>query len=200
MTDGGAGALTALGLRIGDAHGRPLDPGGAALRDITIIDAGHLDPRLATVDLRLATDVTNPLFGPNGAVHVFGPQKGATDQEIVQRLDDGLVRWSQVLAARYRSDPTLPGAGAAGGLAFGLSSFVPQAQRRNGFHEIADMIGLDESLIGADAVVTGEARWTSSPCGAKRRSGSSTEPGIVAWRSTCLPAASPCVIGCGPVG
>ena len=155
-TDGGSGALTALGLRLLDSRGRHLELGGAALCDVAAIDSANLDARLARVTLRLATDVTNPLLGPTGAASVFAPQKGATSDDSVQRLNRGLSRWAAVLAGQRLTDPDTPGFGAAGGLAFGLATLAPQATVQSGFDLVAELIDLNDALDTADAVVTGE--------------------------------------------
>jgi glycerate kinase len=156
MTDGGAGALTALGLRLLDAHGQALEPGGAALQDITAIDDTDLDHRLPKLSLRLASDVTNPLLGTTGAAYVFAPQKGASSTDTVGRLDNALDRWCRVLALHHHVEPERPAAGAAGGLAFGLSTLIPQATLEPGFDLVANLIRLDNALDATDVVMTGE--------------------------------------------
>ncbi|HLE59802.1 MAG TPA: glycerate kinase [Candidatus Limnocylindria bacterium] len=156
-TDGGAGLLSALGLRVLDADGSDLAPGGAALAGIGRIDAGGLDPRLRAVELVIASDVTNPLCGKFGAAAVYGPQKGA-DPATVEELDAALAAFGEALeAASGRSVTNAAGAGAAGGTAAGLLAFA-DPRLRPGAGVVADTIGLAEILIGADLVITGEGR------------------------------------------
>lgn len=108
-TDGGAGMLAALGARFLDADGKPVGPGGGGLADLAEADLSGLDPRLADVDLILASDVDNPLTGPKGAPEVYGRQKGATEQDIAT-LDAALAHYASVLGPDHAG---LPGAGAA---------------------------------------------------------------------------------------
>ncbi|GAC1322882.1 MAG: hypothetical protein NVSMB13_01990 [Mycobacteriales bacterium] len=120
--DGGAGALAALGVRQLDSDGAELAPGGAALAGLAQVDHGGLDPRLAEVELVLATDVDNPLLGLTGASAVFGPQKGASPGDVAV-LDAALARFAEVLQLGRAAGPLIadaPGAGAAGGLGAGL--------------------------------------------------------------------------------
>jgi glycerate kinase len=154
MTDGGSGALRALGLRPLDAHGNVVPLGGAALAEVAAVDASALDPRLAAARLRIAVDVRNPLVGPDGAAHIFGPQKGA-DQETVERLDAGLRTWAKVLAEATGRDVDVPGAGAAGGFPAGFLAFT-DATLESGFALVAEMVGLEDRLAGAELVITGE--------------------------------------------
>ncbi|GAB2757597.1 glycerate kinase [Sinomonas soli] len=154
MTDGGSGALRALGLRPLDAAGNVVPLGGAALADIASLDDSALDPRLAAATLRIAVDVRNPLIGPDGAAHVFGPQKGA-DLETVEALDAGLRTWAKVLAGATGRDVDVPGAGAAGGFPAGFLAFTG-ARLESGFDLVAELVGLDARLAGADLVITGE--------------------------------------------
>lgn len=149
--DGGAGMLTALGVRLSDAAGAPLPPGGAALADLAHIDTTGLDPRLAGVRIQLACDVTAPLLGPGGASAVFGPQKGATSADVT-RLEAALARFAAVAAATHADTP---GAGAAGGLGFALLEFL-DATSRPGVEVVAETVGLQQALEGATWVFTGE--------------------------------------------
>lgn len=151
-TDGGAGALAAIGMRLADRDGRVLPDGGGALVELDAIDVSRLRPTPAG-GARLLTDVTAPLLGPTGAAAVFGPQKGAGAGEIAM-LERGLQRFAEVLGG----DPQRPGAGAAGGSAFGLSAawgatIVPGAAA------IADLSGLPGLVADADVVISGEGRF-----------------------------------------
>jgi len=155
--DGGAGLLVALGVRFLDAQGNDLPPGGAALAGLARIEASGLDPRLASIELVIATDVTNPLCGPQGASAVYGPQKGA-DPATVRELDDALAVFGEALErATGRRVATAAGAGAAGGAAAGLLAFT-SAAIRPGVDVVAELIGLDERLAGTQLLVTGEGR------------------------------------------
>ncbi|MEN3301652.1 glycerate kinase [Pseudonocardia sp.] len=150
-TDGGAGLLSALGARITDASGRELPDGGAALAHADAVDLGGLDPRLGDVGIVLASDVDNPLLGPAGAAAVYGPQKGATPEDVVL-LDAALARFAGLVAP---DGATLPGAGAAGGVGFAALT-VLGARRRRGIEVVLELTGFAERLIGAALVVTGE--------------------------------------------
>ncbi|WP_320782950.1 glycerate kinase [Streptomyces sp. CRN 30] len=156
-TDGGAGMLTALGARFLDADGQPVGPGGGALREVATADLSGLDPRFAEVGFVLASDVDNPLTGPGGAPAVYGPQKGASPQDV-QVLDAALSRFAQVLeeaigprAAEYA---LAPGAGAAGGIGYG--ALVLGARFRPGIEVMLDVLGFAPALERATLVITGE--------------------------------------------
>ncbi|BBX36250.1 glycerate kinase [Mycolicibacterium mageritense DSM 44476 = CIP 104973] len=153
--DAGAGMLAALGAKLTDSEGAALPPGGAALARLERIDLSGLDPRLADVRIRIASDVTAPLLGKGGASAVFGPQKGATPADV-QTLETALTRFVAVTEATLgRARPELPGAGAAGGLGFALLDFLG-AECHPGVEVIAETVGLDQAVAGADWVFTGE--------------------------------------------
>jgi glycerate kinase len=156
--DAGSGALQALGVGLLDAAGQALPPGGLALERVTRVDLSHLDPRLATVRFEIAADVDNPLCGPHGASAIFGPQKGASPQQVEQ-LDRALGRFAdqaaQVLDKDVRDEP---GSGAAGGLGFAAKAFL-NARFRPGVEVVAELVGLAEAMQGADLVITGEGRF-----------------------------------------
>lgn len=155
--DGGAGLLRALGVRLLDAAGQPVAEGGAALIDLQRIDLDGLDPRLAQVEIRVAADVDNPLCGPRGASHVFGPQKGASPEQV-QQLDRALAHFADVMAAALGEDyRDVPGVGAAGGLGFAAKA-VLGAGFGPGIELVAELSRLDEAVQGADLVITGEGR------------------------------------------
>jgi glycerate kinase len=162
-TDGGTGALAALGARFLDAGGRPLAPGGGALADLAAVDLGGLraPPGGGVICL---TDVTAPLLGPRGAAAVFGPQKGADGAQIA-RLEAGLAKLAGVLGG----DPAASGAGAAGGTGYGLAA-AWGAVLTPGAAELCRLAGLDRALADADLVITGEGRFdetslTGKTCG-----------------------------------
>jgi glycerate kinase len=153
--DAGTGMLTALGAVFAGADGRPLAPGGAALENLHRIDLDGLDPRLREIRIRVASDVTAPLLGPNGASAVFGPQKGATPTDV-ERLESALTRLVSVTSAMLgEAHPERPGAGAAGGLGYALLEFLG-AESKPGVEIVAETVNLEEALRGADWVFTGE--------------------------------------------
>ena len=155
--DGGSGMLTALGVRLLDMNGGDLRPGGAALAELIVIDPTGLDPRVAQVEVVVASDVTNPLTGPAGAAATYGPQKGA-DDDAVADLDAALgIYGAAIQAATGRDVADLPGAGAAGGTGAALLGFT-NATLRPGVEVVAEMIGLTAALEDADLVITGEGR------------------------------------------
>ncbi|GAB3570898.1 glycerate kinase [Arthrobacter alkaliphilus] len=159
MSDGGSGALRALGLKPLDAAGNVVPLGGGSLADVVSLDVSGLDPRLTAVRFRIAVDVRNPLFGNDGAAHVFGPQKGA-DEEAVELLDAGLRNWASLLREATGNDVDVPGAGAAGGFPASFLAFT-QATLEGGFALVAGLTGLPEQLGGADLVITGEGSMDS---------------------------------------
>lgn len=161
--DGGMGALAALGVRFLDEKGEPLEGCGADLARVQTIDLSGLHPAAAQTAFTVMCDVTNPLLGPSGASHTFGPQKGA-GPAMVEQLERGMSRYA-ALAEQVTgvSAAFQPGAGAAGGLGFALMAFLG-AQRRPGIETVLDLIHFDQKLEGADLVITGEGRmdWQSS--------------------------------------
>ncbi len=162
-TDGGAGMLQALGARVLDGHGslagreaggRKLVSGGD-LDEVSALELAGLQPAGRTAEFVLAADVDNPLTGPDGAAAVYGPQKGASPDEVA-RLDAGLRRWAAVVAATVGKDwSRAPGAGAAGGVGFAALA-VLGARRRPGIELVLELTGFASRLAGADLVITGE--------------------------------------------
>ncbi len=154
-TDGGAGALAALGAYLRDERDVILPPGGAALSRLASIDLKWLDPKLARANFSLLCDVTNPLCGENGAAQIYAPQKGA-DAADALRLDAALLHFSRLAREKTGADcALLPGAGAAGGLAFGLMAFCG-AQVQSGIEAVMEAADFAAKLRGADLVLTGE--------------------------------------------
>ncbi|MEU2183141.1 glycerate kinase [Streptomyces thermolilacinus] len=157
-TDGGAGMLAALGARFLDADGEPVGPGGGGLRDLATADLSGLDPRFTDVELVLASDVDNPLTGPKGAPAVFGPQKGATPEDV-EVLDAALTRYVEVLekavGPRAAGAALSPGAGGAGGIGYGALVGLG-AGFRPGIELMLDILGFTEALGRATLVITGE--------------------------------------------
>ena len=155
--DAGAGMLQALGARLLDQHGQPLPPGGAALQQLATLDLSTLDPRLASLDVTAAVDVDNPLLGERGASAVFGPQKGASPDDVAT-LDRALGHFATLAAeALGRDDRDMPGAGAAGGMGFAASSFL-NARLSPGIDMIMQQAQVSSLLAKADLVITGEGR------------------------------------------
>lgn len=156
--DGGAGMAQALGARLRDEAGRDLPPGGAALRALASIDTSQIAPEVRDTDIVVATDVENPLTGPHGASAVYGPQKGASPEQV-SMLDEGLRHFAAVILRDLGLDVRdVPGAGAAGGLGAGLIAFLG-ARVRPGFEVVAEAVGLAGRLEAADVAVTGEGRF-----------------------------------------
>jgi glycerate 2-kinase len=155
--DGGAGMLDALGVTALDRTGAAVPPGGAALATVDRLDGAT---QLGDVELVVATDVDNPLTGPNGASAVFGPQKGASPGQV-EALDVALARWGDVLERDLpgapRGLPELPGAGAAGGLGAGLLALG--ARREPGIEVVGRTVGLHPALDAVDLVLTGEGSF-----------------------------------------
>jgi glycerate kinase len=154
-TDGGAGMVQALGARLLDADGNELPRGGGALANLDRVDLSGLHPRLAEVRVVVASDVDNPLLGPNGAAAVYGPQKGA-DPQHVRQLDAALARWADAVeAAVGGSFRDRPGAGAAGGVGFAAMAVLGGALEP-GIGLILDLVGFADQLPDARLVITGE--------------------------------------------
>lgn len=156
--DGGAGAMQALGVKLLDARGQTLSPGGLALGQLAHVDLSDMDPRLAPVRFDIAADVNNPLCGPHGASEIFGPQKGASPVQVEQ-LDRALGHFADHCATALGKDVRdEPGSGAAGGLGFAAKAFLG-AQFKAGVEVVAELVGLAEAVAGADLVITGEGRF-----------------------------------------
>ena len=153
-TDGGAGLVSALGGRLLDSSGTELPPGGAALARLDRVDLSRLRD-LSGAEVIAATDVDNPLLGPRGAAAVYGPQKGASVQDVAS-LEEGLARWADVAEQSFgfvKRDE--PGAGAAGGLGFAALGFLG-ATTQPGIELMLDLLSFDSHLSGAQLVITGE--------------------------------------------
>jgi glycerate kinase len=154
--DGGAGLLAALGLSITDARGRAIAPTPAGLAALAAIDASGLDPRLADARIIVMSDVNNPLTGDRGATAIFGPQKGVRRERIAD-IDGRIANFASMTErALDRRAQDKPGAGAAGGLGFALQ--LIGGEMRSGAEVVADLIGLDAALDGADWAITGEGK------------------------------------------
>ena len=187
-TDGGIGALRALGLEVTDADRRLLPDGGAALATAAAFStSGMLPPPPGGVTL--LTDVTAPLLGPHGAAAIFGPQKGATAADIVE-LEAALTHFSSLFD---KADPAAPGSGAAGGTAWGFRTLW-RASIEPGAASIASLTGLDAAIQAADIVLLGEGRFDEQSLTGKVVShalgvaaSSGTVPGIIAGQLGITP-------------
>ncbi|MGI8316703.1 glycerate kinase [Halobacillus mangrovi] len=154
-TDGGTGLLQALGYRFYDSSGQLLPDDRNILTEIDDMDDKEVMEELAECSITIAPDVTNPFYGKNGAAYVYGPQKGASEEDVMQ-LDAGLERFSGVVQkATGRHLQEIQGAGAAGGLGGALAG-VLGAEMKSGFDVIAELVGLETLLEDADLVLTGE--------------------------------------------
>ena len=155
-TDGGAGMLEALGVRLFDAADNPLPRGGGALADLRRVDLTGLHPAVADTRIVVACDVDNPLLGPHGAAAVYGPQKGASPDDV-PNLDAALAHWADLVdAATGRSGVRdRAGAGAAGGVGYAAMA-VLGADLEPGIGLILDLVRFADHLPGASLVITGE--------------------------------------------
>ncbi|BCK33704.1 Glycerate 3-kinase [Vibrio cholerae] len=158
--DGGVGMLAALGARFTNADGDPIQLTGGGLRELTHIDLQDFDPRLQNCDILVACDVNNPLCGDKGASAVFGPQKGATPEDI--QLLDGALRQFGLLTAKVTGKMVLEsaGAGAAGGMGAALLAYT-EARVRPGIEIVLETVQLAHQVSDADLVITGEGRIDS---------------------------------------
>lgn len=155
--DGGIGMAQALGAHFYNSNGEEVGYGGGELQSITAIDIDHMDVRLKDTQINVMSDVTNPLCGPKGASVIYGPQKGATEQDILQ-LDAGLLNLANLIEKKINTDvKCLPGAGAAGGLGMGLVAFT-KAKLQSGIEAMLKVANFREKLKWADLVITGEGR------------------------------------------
>ncbi len=203
-SDGGAGALAALGAQLLDAVGKPVAPGLAGLAQLASVNIAPALRALAGVDIVLLCDVTNPLVGARGALRVFGPQKGlakdcADSEAVMAECDSWMLSYAQLLTAardacdgsdiqvgvdgaRPRSLAGVPGAGAAGGL--GAALLALGAQMSSGIESVLDIIGFDEAVREADLVVTGEGNMDGqsaagkAPVGVARRARAAGVPAV----------------------
>jgi len=157
--DGGAGMAQALGATLLTADGQQIAPGGAALATLQHISTAGLEPALQTQSctFEVACDVTNPLCGPTGAAAIYGPQKGATPEMIVE-LDNALAHYATIIEHDlHMAVANIPGAGAAGGLGAGMIAFLG-ATLRTGAQIILDAVRLEEHMRTADLVITAEGQ------------------------------------------
>jgi glycerate kinase len=155
--DGGVGMLQALGFGFLDQNGNPIAYGAKGLKDLVSITDDHVLAALKDCTFRIACDVTNTLCGPQGCSSIFGPQKGATSESIME-MDAWLFAYAKKAAEKYpHADATFPGTGAAGGMGFAFLTFT-NAALESGIQIVLEETRLEEYVKGADYVITGEGR------------------------------------------
>lgn len=183
-TDGGHGMARALGVRFLDADGQDIGNGGGALGELASIDLSDLDARIRDCTFRIACDVENPLCGEHGSAAIFGPQKGATPEDVAL-LDRNLAHYARVLADTIGHDyANVPGAGAAGGLSMGFMAFCG-GKLEQGIDLVLDTIGFDEQAREADILISGEGAtdyqtaYGKAPVGVCRRGAKYGKPGFI---------------------
>jgi len=201
--DGGAGLLEALGLALRDGEGRPIEPTPHGLASIARVDGSRLDPRIPATEITIMSDVSNPLCGTRGATAIFGPQKGVRADEVAP-IDATLARFAALAeAAVGRQVAERPGAGAAGGLGFALQ--LIGGRFASGAEVVADLIGLDAALDGADWAIAGEGRSDTqtllgkAPLVVARRAARAGVPVTLlsgALEASAIPAIAPTFAGC----
>jgi glycerate 2-kinase len=158
--DGGAGMVQALGVKLLDQEGKEVGFGGGELKKIVKIDISCMDNRLSDIKVLVASDVNNPLCGPQGASKIYGPQKGATP-ETIEELDESLAYFAELIKRDLNKDvKDIPGAGAAGGLGASLMAFL-NAEIRSGIEIIIEIVKLEQNIKEADLVITGEGKIDS---------------------------------------
>jgi len=158
--DGGAGMVQALGTKLLDKDGEEIGFGGGELKKIVKIDISCMDKRLSDIKVLVASDVNNPLCGPQGASRIYGPQKGATP-EIIEELDESLAYFAELIKRDLHKDiKDIPGAGAAGGLGASLIAFL-NAEFRPGIEIMIEAVKLEQAIKDADLVITGEGKIDS---------------------------------------
>lgn len=182
--DGGAGMLQALGMKLLGDSGDEIGFGGGELQKVNKIDLTGFDQRISQGRFIIASDVQNPLIGPEGASHIFGPQKGASPDEV-ELLDINLKKWAdEILKATRVRLHDKPGAGAAGGIGGAFQAFFPVEMRR-GVDVVLDYIGLDQELQGADLIITGEGKvdyqtaFGKTPLGVAQRANAKGVPTVI---------------------
>lgn len=159
--DGGSGMAQALGVRLMRANGSSIGFGGEALLELDAIDLSGLDTRISSLEIEACVDVDNPLTGGSGASAVFGPQKGASPTDV-RTLDRALGRLASVVRDRLGLDlERVPGAGAGGGLGFGVMAFLG-GRLTSGTGFVADAVDLEGRIRKADVAITGEGRFDGS--------------------------------------
>ena len=155
--DGGTGMLKALGARFLNKKGMEIDEGGGGLIDLDHIDLTHFDKRLAQCEVVVASDVSNPLIGPNGASFVYGAQKGG-DRKTLEQLDNNLGHYAAIIGGQFQIDvANMGGAGAAGGTGAALLAFM-NARMVSGIELVLQQVGMKQYLEKTDLLITGEGK------------------------------------------
>lgn len=165
-TDGGAGMAKALGVKFKNAHGEKIPCGAEGLSHLAAIDTSEKDPRINNVEIKILSDVTNPLVGNFGAAAIYGPQKGLIDGSI-PKVDGWLAHYATLIKQTTGRDVAkLAGSGAAGGLGAGLLAFT-NAKLYRGIDEILRLLNVGKYLREADIVITGEGRMDAQSINGK---------------------------------
>ena len=168
--DGGIGLATALGLRFLDKNGTPVKPIGKSLQEIAKIDMSNMHPKLSTVKIEVVCDVDNPLLGKNGAAYVYGPQKGASPEQV-KELDSGLANLAFVIKKDLGVDVTeISGGGAAGGIGAGMYAYF-NAPLKPGIDIVLDLVKLREKLQNTDLILTAEGQMDNQTAYGKAPAG-----------------------------
>ena len=167
--DGGIGAMGALGAKFIDSDGKELEPIAVNLEKIAKIDVSEMSEKIKDAKFRVMCDVTNPLTGEKGATYVFGPQKGADAEKLVQ-LEKGMKNYAVKLRETFGFDPDTPGAGAAGGLGAALKAFLG-AELKSGVKTVLELYDFENKLEDTDIVITGEGRVDGQSADGKVLSG-----------------------------
>lgn len=155
--DGGCGAASACGVRFFDKDGKNFVPTGSTLKDVVRIDTSTLDPVLSGVTITTMCDIDNPYWGPTGAAHIFGPQKGA-DSEMVAFLNESMRTFADVIKRDTSVDvQAIAGSGAAGGMGGGMAAFFA-SELQMGIETVLNTVNFDALLDGCDLVLTGEGK------------------------------------------
>lgn len=158
--DCGCGAAAAAGVRFYDADGAEFIPTGGTLINVSRIDASGLAPALKAVEIVTMCDIDNPMYGPTGAAHIFGPQKGA-DAAMVEELDSGVKHMAQLIARDMGLElSTLPGSGAAGAMGAGMVAFFG-SRLQMGIETVLDTVHFEDVIADADVIFTGEGKLDS---------------------------------------
>jgi glycerate kinase len=155
--DGGMGALAALGVKFHDENQKLLPGMGENLYKIQSIDTEDIEKEMSEVEILIASDVKNPLFGPEGAASVYAPQKGANEEDVLF-LDKGLIHFSQMIKEKTGKEvESLPGSGAAGGIGAGFCGFF-NARITSGIQLIMELLRFEEEIASCHLVISGEGR------------------------------------------
>tara|TARA_Y100001970_G_scaffold103416_1_gene129753 strand:- start:5591 stop:6724 length:1134 start_codon:yes stop_codon:yes gene_type:complete len=155
--DGGAGLLQALGVSLKNKSGKEIGYGGQGLQNLEKIDISGLDERMLNSNIMVACDVNNPLCGPRGASSIYGPQKGATFEQV-QILDQALFKFSEIIKRDLGKDVAdIPGAGASGGIGAGLMAFF-SSELRLGSDIVLEILGIEKHIAESDLIIVGEGQ------------------------------------------